>query len=1090
MASMSTTAQTLALALDYHRAGSYQQAEQLYREILRTEPRHVDALQLLGLALYHLGQKDLAVEYLRTALRYKPDFAEVHNNLCNILTQQGKLDEAIAGYREAIRLKPGYADAHNNLGVALKDQGNLEEALACHREAIRLQPDFPEAHNSLGTVLKDLGRPEEAVACYRHAMKLRPSYVDPYDNMGILLMDEGKLEEAAGWCRQALSLNPNYPNAYYNLGVILMDMGRRAEALACYEQALRLKPDYAEVHFSRAMAWLLEGDFERGWAEYEWRWQWKPFKAPSLGRPLWDGSPLAGRTILLHPEQGLGDTMQFVRYAALVKQAGARVLFSCPPALQRLLSRTPQIDQILGLGPDFPPFDVHAPLLTLPRIFRTTLANLPANIPYIFADPELIEHWRQRLSQHGGFKIGIAWQGNRQNKTDRRRSIPLMQFARLAAVDGIRLFSLQKGEGIEQMREAAGRFPIIDLGGEIDEASGPFMDTAAVMKNMDLVISSDTATAHLAGALGVPVWLPLAFAPDWRWLLGREDSPWYPTMHLFRQRQAGNWYEVFERMADALAKRSGQWPVACSPRVDGSAEPVVSGQRPLARAEHGPPPTAHWPPATAHSADEAVMQNRQGIAFHNQDRLEEAMACYRQALRLQPENVDARSNLGVALQHQGRLDEALECYREALRLRPEHAIGYNNIGSVVQLQGKMEEAVRHYREALRLEPAYAEAQKNLGTALQNLGQAEEAIACYREAVRQQPNYAEAHKNLGNAYKDLGKVAKALTCYGDALRLQPDFAEAHAARALANLLAGNLAEAWPEYEWRWHCQAHGTPSLFAQPRWDGSSLHGRTILLFAEQGLGDVIQFIRYAPLVKARGGTVVFAAHRALGPLLKSAAGIDRLVIEGEELPPFDVQCALLSLPGVFRTTLATIPAQVPYLAADPGLTEQWRRELASIPGFKIGIAWQGAPGFPSDRLRSIPLRHFTALARVGGARFFSLQKQHGLEQIPELAGALPLVDLSNRLDETAGPFMDTAAVMRNLDLVITSDTAVAHLAGALAVPVWVILPFSADWRWFLNREDSPWYPTMRLFRQARAGDWDEVFQRVAQALGAKVAGH
>jgi len=1070
---MSDTAQMLALALQYHQSGSYAQAEQLYRDILQSEPRHVDALQLLGLAVYHTGRKDLAVEYLRTALRYKPDYAEVHNNLCNILTQQGKLDEAIAGYREAIRLKPGYADAHNNLAIALKDNGRPEEAAACSREAIRLQPDFPEAHNSLGTALKDLGRSDEAMACYRHAIQLRPGYIDPYDNIGILLMEQGKLEEAIDWFQKALSLNPDYPAAHYNLGVTLMDLGRRAEALACYEQALRLKPDYAEVHFSRAMALLLAGDFARGWTEYEWRWQWKLFRAPSLVRPLWDGSPLAGRSILLHPEQGLGDTMQFIRYTALVKEAGGRVLMSCPPALQRLLTRCPGIDQLVGLGPDFPPYDVHAPLLSLPRIFNTTLATIPARIPYVFADPDLIAHWRQRLSAHAGFKIGIAWQGNPQNKTDRRRSISLTHFARLAAVQGVQLFSLQKGPGVEQLRDVAGRFLIADLGSQLDEASGPFMDTAAVMKNMDLVISSDTATAHLAGALGVPTWVALPFAPDWRWLLERDDSPWYPTVRLFRQREPENWDDVFERMARALATKD----LSASKPAGESSSPrdPVSPQPPTAAAQPAYP--------TRPPADEAVLHNRQGITYHNQGRLEEAIACYRHALSIQPDHVDARSNLGVAFQHQGRLDDALECYYQALRLKPDHAVGHNNVGSILQLQGKPEEAARSYQEALRLQPDYAEAHKNLGTVLQNLGRYDDAIASYRQAVRLQPQYAEAHKNLGNALKDQGRVDEALACYSEALRLQPDFGEAHAARALANLLAGNFAQGWPEYEWRWQCQAHGTPALQTRPLWDGSFLDGRTIFLYAEQGLGDVIQFIRYAPLVKERGGTVVFAAHLALGRLLQSCAGIDRLMIEGEELPPFDVQAPLLSLPGIFRTTLSTIPAKVPYLAADAKLVQRWGQELGAAGVFKVGIAWQGAPGFPGDRLRSIPLKSFAPLGRVSGVQFYSLQKHHGLDQLPEVAGRLPLTDLSSRLDIDSGPFMDTAAVMRNLDLVITSDTAIAHLAGALAVPVWMAVPAAPDWRWLLKREDSPWYPTMRLFRQQRPGEWEDVFERMAPPL-------
>jgi hypothetical protein len=262
------------------------------------------------------------------------------------------------------------------------------------------------------------------------------------------------------------------------------------------------------------------------------------------------------------------------------------------------------------------------------------------------------------------------------------------------------------------------------------------------------------------------------------------------------------------------------------------------------------------------------------------------------------------------------------------------------------------------------------------------------------------------------------------------------------------------------------------------------LDGKTILLHPEQGLGDVIQFVRYAPLVKQRGGTVIVECPVRLMTLLESCAGIDRLVGRGGPLPAFDVQAPLLSLPGIFRTSLADVPAAIPYLWADPALEEQWRRELDGLGGFKVGIAWQGSPSNQYDRDRSIPLRYFEPLARCAGVRFLSLQKQWGVEQLQEVAERFPVIDLGSRLDEAAGAFMDTAAVMKSLDLVITSDTAVAHLAGALGVRVWVVLAAIPDWRWLLGRSDSPWYPTMRLFRQPSRGDWPGVFNEVRRALG------
>ena len=300
-----------------------------------------------------------------------------------------------------------------------------------------------------------------------------------------------------------------------------------------------------------------------------------------------------------------------------------------------------------------------------------------------------------------------------------------------------------------------------------------------------------------------------------------------------------------------------------------------------------------------------------------------------------------------------------------------------------------------------------------------------------------------------------------------------------------MLAGDFEGGWQDYEQRW-VPPNKPPPYVQVPRWDGSVLDGKTILVFAEQGLGDTIQFARFLPQVQERGGTVLFECQSALERLLAGVRGVHRLIPRGSALPPFDVQVPLLSLPGIFHATPASLAAAVPYLRADPGLVERWRRELAPLEGFKVGIVWQGSPHHPADRWRSFPLASFETLLRLDGVRLVSLQKGPGAEQLQAQVGQASnlssILDLHGRLD-AEGAFLDTAAIMMNLDLVITVDSAVAHLAGALAVPVWVPLPFAPDWRWLLERADSPWYPTMRLFRQSRFGDWDEVFARIHDEL-------
>jgi tetratricopeptide (TPR) repeat protein len=566
--------------------GKLPEAVPAFQRALRLQPGFAAAHLGLGEALAHQGDREGAATCYRNALAFQPHHAEARTHLATVLAEQGKLDEAVAQFREALRLRPDLARAHHNLGIALSQQGRLGEAAESLRIALRLKPDYAEAHYNLGNMLGELGERQEALECYRRAVQARPDYADALNNLGKLLTDLGRPAEAAVVLRQAARLRPGFVVALNNLGLALAELERFAEAEACYLEALRLdpacadahsnlgnaykesgrldealasyqiavwlQPDAASTHWNRALTWLQAGDYERGWPEYEWRWRRKSSRPRPFRQPLWDGTPLGGRTILLHPEQGYGDTIQFLRYAPLVKARGGRVLLECHPALAPLLSSCPGLDGTVPEGGPLPDFDVQAPLMSLPALLGTTLATVPAEVPYLSPPAPLAERWRERLGAVKAFRVGVAWQGNRHHPWDRRRSFALAQLRPLARVEGVRLVSLQKGPGAAQLSGCD--FPVMDLAAELDEQSGAFLDTAAVMKSLDLVVTADTAVGHLAGALAVPVWVALARVADWRWLLDRQDSPWYPTMRLFRQQETGDWGAVFWRMAAELGR--------------------------------------------------------------------------------------------------------------------------------------------------------------------------------------------------------------------------------------------------------------------------------------------------------------------------------------------------------------------------------------------------------------------------------------------------------------------------------------------------------------------------------------------------------
>ncbi len=457
-----------------------------------------------------------------------------------------------------------------------------------------------------------------------------------------------------------------------------------------------------------------------------------------------------------------------------------------------------------------------------------------------------------------------------------------------------------------------------------------------------------------------------------------------------------------------------------------------------------------------------------------------ALAAYRRAVELNPTGVDVLKRLGEALFKSGNPAQAAECFERACALAPDNSAAFNDLGVALSKLNRHAEAAAAYRRAIELAPDSAIPYGGLGAALTCLNRHEEGEKHLLRAIELDPSEGSAYSNLGILYKQLGRLDDALRSYNRAIELRPNYPEAQKARALCLLLKGDFQAGWPGYEWR--AQMGDLRFVHAAPRWTGEPLAGRTLLIETEQGLGDTIHFIRYAAEIKARHqGTIVVACERPLAPLLRQAPGIDLLIAQNQPRPPFDVWISLLSLPGVFQHSLSTVPAPIPYLRAEPERIARWKTRLASIPGMKIGIAWQGNKENAQNHNRSFPLAMFAPVAAMSGVSLINLQKGSGAEELA--SSSFPVQSLGDDFDAGGGAFLDTAAVMTNLDLVISADTSVAHVAGALGVRVWVPLAYVPDWRWTMQGDRTPWYPTMRLFRQTAAGDWPPVFSRIAAAL-------
>jgi tetratricopeptide (TPR) repeat protein len=528
-----------------------------YRRALDLMPAHTVAHYNLGMAFHALGKLPEAVDSYVRAVEPRPDFSVAHYNLGNSFRAHGKLDLAAACFERAIELNPKHAEAHNNLGNVYRAQGKLDDAARCFRRALELKPAFAEAESNLGNALQAQGRFSEAIDSYQRALQLNSNLAEVHHNLGNALQALANSDEAILCFQRAIELQPELAETHNNLGIALQSQGKLEEANLSYRRAVELRPSYAEAHYNRSMLWLSKGDFERGWPEYEWRFQIRPLKAREIAQPLWDGTPLGERTILVHVEQGLGDTFQFIRYTSLIKtqNPNATVIAECQPHLQNFLAECPGFDRLIVEGEALPDFDVYAPLLSLPRLFATNLETIPGGVPYLFADPKLVEKWRRRLEGLRGFRIGVNWHGRAGQGEFRKRDIPEEHITALAQIPGVVLIRLQH-ERAPPPTGCGDQAIMFDPGSDFDAAEGPFMDTAALMMNVDLVITSDTSVPHLAGGMGVPILLALPYSADWRWLVDRDDSPWYPAMRIFRQRKPGGWPEVFVRITAEVRARA------------------------------------------------------------------------------------------------------------------------------------------------------------------------------------------------------------------------------------------------------------------------------------------------------------------------------------------------------------------------------------------------------------------------------------------------------------------------------------------------------------------------------------------------------
>lgn len=1056
--------QMIQTAVAHHRAGRLAEAEAIYLQVLERQPRDSTALHFLSLIAKDRGQLDEALALVAKSLEADPRYAEAHNSAGTYHKLKKQLDEAAASFHRAAELKRQYAEAHYNLGTVLGEQDKLDEAVEQYSIAIGIQPNYTQALNNLGIVLSKLLRLEEATDCFRHALRVDPTMASLYSNFGNALRRQGEYEQAMQAYACAAALAPELIDPRFNYGTLKLQVGQLAPGWKLYELGFPLGERRPQRH---------------------------------LEQPRWAGEDAHDKSILVWREQGIGDEIMFgTCIPDLVRQA-RKVIVECDTRLVPLFARS--IPEALVRPSDsfarsVPDADAHIPMASLPGFFRNDIGDFPTAPGYLRADPARMAYWKKRIDALGdGIKVGLCWRSQLRSRDRNLAYAEIEDVKPLFSIPGIRFICLQYDASAEEVAEINKAHGIdlvhidgLDQRNDIDGA-------AALMANLDLVISAATSVGEIAGALGMPVWR-FSLEADWT-RHGTRNRPWFPSMRCFSRHPDSPWRNLFAEVHRDLAaiaadpqelrdqgKRAFTWSVALPETApDTDIAPVLGHdekKKPsfsmMMQQQHGDAAN----PALAAEAETARKTELANSYFKTGDYVA-ALDIYQDILSANPIDKNALFGAGNVAAATGQPEAAVALYQTLLQIDPDSVEVINNLGSVLRKMGRHAESIDIVREAINRYPQEARLWHNIAATLSQRhepGDIDNAILFYEEALRLDPSLPEPFSNYAMLQCILGNGEKGLELHRKALELAPDNRQLQLNYAVDLLATGHIQEGWQHYEARLQRgMAQAIDYRHGLPRWHGEDLSGKVILVSGEQGLGDQIFFANCLPDVAARAKQVTLDVEARLVPLFRrsfpgirvhasTSTGEDGNIVYTYDwlTEKHDYACPVGSLPLYLRPKLEDFPATGGYLKADAQRIDSWRKRLGKLGAEpKIGICWRSGLRTPDRRRFYTELAEWGPILTMPGLRFVNLQYDDCAEELAAAAKAFGVtiqnltdVDQRNDLDETA-------ALISALDLVITAPTAVQAMAGALGVPT---LLLGASWL-SLGTDRFPFQPSVTPVR-------------------------
>lgn len=1095
--------------------GRHGDAANYHRRALRLDSHYAPAYFNLGNALQQ-DNAAAAAEAFRRSVLLRPEHTQGWYNLGNALRHSGRPLDAARAFRRALELDPGMVEAKSNLADALATLGHDMVSLVLYREVVAAAPQSADAHYNLGVLAQKQGQLAESETAYRSAVELAPHHALAWNNLGDLLITLKRPQEAEQAFRTALAHRPEFTEALHNLGGQLYDAGRIQEAREHKEAALRQSPAQDATRYDLALIQLTDGDIGDGWDGYRLRFA-AAAAIPNRQIPLpaWDGSRGADHDgLMLWREQGVGDEMMFAScYGDAINRSNGPVIIETDPRLVSLfarsfpeaLVRTQSCGQVRGEADSVPTesgipaaYTRQLPAGDLPGLFRRDLSSFSAQqLQWLRPDPDLVTLWGQRVAAlPAGLRIGIGWRS--QMMTDQRKAAytTLEDWQPIFALPGIVLVNLQYGDVEAELLEAEGRFGItIHRWADLD-LKDDFEAAAALTASLDLVIAPGTSTAELAGALGVPTWRLARL--DWT-CLGTGARPWYPAMQVIAPAAGQSIGDTLRRAADMLTRllpssdTSLPEPSQPAPAAEygPEAEPALTAQRAAAEraveeglalhqaGQFGPAVKAYQR-ALDHEPGNAEATHFLGLVCLQTGDAARSVPLISDALRLRPTMAGAWNHLGLALRDLKRDAHARRCFQRALALNPGLVEGWSHLGLMHHHQDQLQTARTLHQRALRLEPMADTAQANLGQVAEIASDFKSAERHYKRAVALAPGSSGYLNNIAAIAKLTGNNQGAALAVRRAARLDPQFALARFNASLVDLEEGNLGEGWHDYAHRFAAPELQRPRRIALPLWQGEALEGRRLLVWAEQGLGDVLMFCTCLPDLRSftrAGGSVVVELDQRLVDLFSRSFPWLRFRADTsnpakgqiEQVGDCDMHIPMGGLPALFRTRISDFPTKAGYLRPDPVRVAGWRRLVDGLgTGLKVGIAWRSQL-ITSRRAASYSqLGDWGPILTMPGIIPVCLQYGDCDDEIASAEQTFghiphrwPGFDLKNHLD-------DVAALIANLDLVISPATAVTELAGAVGTPVWRLC--HTDWT-MLGTAARPWFPSMRTIEpRGRAG--------------------